>query len=47
MGKREYKKFLDFMNGQTVMMLEKQQTGYYRTDLERFLWDTNDRTLYD
>ncbi len=46
LSKREYKKFEKFMNGQTIMLLERQ-AGIYYNDLLRFLSNINDTTLYD
>lgn len=49
LNKRDYKKFLKFMTGQTVGMLdlEPHQAGIYLGDLERFLRDMNDTSLAD
>ncbi len=46
LSKREYKKFEKFMNGQTMIILERQG-GVYYGDLLRFLSNINDTTLYD
>lgn len=46
MNKREFKKFVDFMDGQTCM-LDHDEPMVYVGDLSRFLSNINDRTLYD